>query len=127
MAVVGGPVEGVGYAGRNFAVAQDSDPPRDLGGLMSEIEMNGDSTGRIISEYKPWKFGPVALQMDDDNDDQAFIQDLVDRQEENSIEITFVDGSVYYGQGIATEALEKSAKSATMEVTFKGAGKLTKQ
>jgi hypothetical protein len=125
--VGGGPIQEIGFGGRSFAVAQDSDPPRDLGGFMIDIEMNGDGTGRAISEHKPWKFGPVAIQIDDDNGDQAFIQDIVNRKEPVSFDVTFADGSIYYGQGIATGELEKSSKSATMEVTFKGPGTLTKQ
>lgn len=127
MAAIGGPIESVNFGGRGFAVAQDSDPGRDIGGRLNSIAMNGDETGRILQDVKAWKLGPVALQIDDEIGDQEFLQTQIDSGVKKDFTVTYVDGSVYYGSGTITDAAEKSPKNATMDTTFSGAGKLKKQ
>jgi len=127
MSVIAGPVESCSIAGRTFPVAQDSDPSRDLGGFKSTIEMNGDGTERVIQERKPWKISGLGIQIDDDAEDQEFIQDVIDDGKPVDISITYADGNVYYAQGIVTEDTEKSAKNAIMDITLSGGGKMKKQ
>ncbi len=126
MAATGGPVESITLNARYFAVAGDSDPARGLGGKKNSIEMNGDDSFRPIQEAVPSKVGPMAVNIDDDKNDQEFIQDLIDTGEELDFSITYVTGVTYYAAGTITEDVEASAKSATMEITFQG-GKLRQQ
>jgi hypothetical protein len=126
MAAKGGPLASISIAGRTFPVTQDSDPPRDIGGNQNDVEMNGDKTARVVTEVVPSKIGPVAIQIDDDNGDQEFIQSIKDDGVLVDCSAEYVTGAIYYGQMIVADATEFSPKSSTMEVTLKGEG-LTKQ
>lgn len=126
MAAIGGPLANITIKGRTFAVPQDSDPPRDLGGKQADVEMNGDGTARPVLEVVSSKIGPVAIQVDDANGDQEFIQEIKDGGELVDVSAEYVTGAVYYDRMIVTDATEFSPKSSTMEITLKGE-KLTKQ
>jgi len=122
----GGPIESITIQGRTFAVAQDSDPDRVLGGKQNSIEANGDGSVRVIQEQVPSKIDGIAIVIDDDRGDQEFIQDLKDQGELVDVSVTYVTGSVYYGSMAVVDASKYSPKKATMEIHLAGK-KLTKQ
>jgi hypothetical protein len=126
MTAQGGPLINISIAGRTFPVAQDSDPPRDIGGLQNDVEMNGDKTSRVVSEVMPGKIGPVAIVIDDANDDQQFIQTIKDEAQKVDCSAEYITGAIYYAQMAITDATEFAPKASTMEVTLKG-DQLTKQ
>lgn len=127
MSAVGGPIESVSINGRNFAVAEDADASVVYGGDQNELGMNGNDTARLIKSKMGWKVSGLALQIDPDNNDHEFIQDIIDGNEFVDYEHTEVDGNVYYGSGQIIEEVGKSTKNATAELTFSGPGRLTKQ
>lgn len=128
MAVIGGPVESVSIAGRNFGVPADTDVTIILGGDKNSVEANGDGeTGRILKEIVPFKISGLDLSIDDDKDDHQFLQDIVDGFDFVDVSLTMPNGDVYSGQGMITEDIERSIKKATAGVTIMGAGKLNKQ
>jgi len=120
MAAQGGPLASITIAGRTFPVAQDSDPPRDIGGKQGAIEMNGDNTARVISEIVPSKIGPVAVQIDDANGDQEFIQAIKEDSALVDCQAEYITGAIWYGQMTVVDATEFSPKSSTMEITLSG-------
>jgi hypothetical protein len=126
MAAQGGPLQSLTLKGRTFSVAQDSDPPRDLGGKQGSVEMNGDGTARVVSEVTPSKIGPVAIQIDDANGDQEFIQEIKDDAVLVDAQATYVSGATYYGQMAIVDETTFSPKTSTMEITLQGEP-LTKQ
>jgi len=127
MGAVGGPIESVSINGRSFSVAEDADASVAYGGDNNEIGMNGDGTGRPIKSKVPWKVSGLVLQINPDNNDHEFLQDIKDKNEFVDYEHTEVDGNVYYASGQIVEDTEKSTKNATGEITFSGPGRLTKQ
>lgn len=124
---IGGPIESVGLKGRQFAVAADADSQRDIGGMSNEIQMNGDSSARMIKTRKPWIISGLSLQVDDERGDHEFLQALADLTDFFPIEVTYPSGKVYQGRGTITGDLQASSQSATGDVTLSGPGKLTQQ
>jgi len=124
---IGGSIESVTLAGREFAVAADADASRDLGGFTKTIEPNGNGTARTVMTRKPWKIEGLTLSTDDDRADQEFLQDIADNPNDVAIAITEASGAVYQGVGSITDDLTKGTQNATTGVTLMGPGKLTKQ
>lgn len=123
----GGPVASVNLDGRSFSVAADADAQRELGGFIAEYQPNGDGTARRILEARPWKYGGLALSIDDDQGDSEFLQDLRNRKEDIAIAITHASGAVYQGTGGVTGEGQESALNATESVELSGPGSLSKQ
>lgn len=112
----GGPIVAFNCNGRNFSVAHDSDPARVLGGNQAEMEMNGDGTFRLLYSRVPGAGGAIALDIDDDREDQEFLQDIVEGKVAVDMSITYFDGTVYGGSGMLTGELAKANLAGTMEV-----------
>ncbi len=128
MAPIGGPPTSASVNGRPFAVAGDASPTRMLGGRKIEHESNGDYlTGRNIVTPTGWSVGSMPLSIDDDREDQEFIQGVADESINVVIAVTYADGSTYSGLGIPTGDLEKDSSKSTMQVAFSGPGKFVKQ
>ena len=115
-----GPIKRLNIFGRNFAVAADSDPPRDKGGKENSTDMNGDGTSRTLSEMKPGKIGPAAIVIDDSNGDHEYIQEKKDLGGKGDCECEYVDGQIWYGRLAIVGSTEYSPKKGTMEVTLEG-------
>ena len=124
---VGGSIESVTLAGRIFPVASDAESDRKLGGFENEFMSNGDGSGRIIKTRVGWTIGTVALEVNDDREDQEFLQDLIDSPDYFPVAITYVTGITYQGQGTITGELNTASKETKTEVTLQGPGKLSKQ
>jgi len=116
----GGPIKSISINKRNFSVAGDSKPGRIQGGNKNSVSMNGDSTARIIVEIGPSKISGVAIQIDDDDKDQEFVQDIVNLGEFVDVTITYTDGKSWYAQMTVTEDLEYDPATGTMEITLEG-------
>ncbi len=123
----GGSIESVGLDGRTFAVAADADSQRKLGGFTNEFSPNGDGTGRKLMTREGWMIDGLMLAIDDLRDDQEFLQDIADSKDYIVIDITYVSGAVYQGQGTITGDLQTSSQSTTGSVTLNGPGRLNKQ
>lgn len=126
MSAVGGPLESVTINGRTFPVAQDSGVTMDLGGDTNSIEMNGDGTGRLIKERRPFLNESINVEIDHDRDDLQFLKTIQQGKETVPVSTTLVEGSVYSGAGIITDPVILATDKATAEIKLSGTD-LTKQ
>jgi hypothetical protein len=124
---IGGSIESVSWFGREFAVAADADANKDLGGFEAEDLPNGNGTTRYTLTRKNWRLEGVALELNDDNGDQEFLQEKIDARQAGPFAVTEAGGQVYQGNGKLVGELRKSTQSVTAPVAFAGGGKLTKQ
>lgn len=124
---VGGSIESITIAGRNFAVASDADSTRKLGGFENEVQANGNGTARIVKTRVPWSLDGVTVEINDDRGDQEFLKGISDRNTFVPIAITFASGKVYQADGTVTGEIGASSQSATAGITLGGPGEMTKQ
>jgi hypothetical protein len=125
--MIGGPIENISLAGRQFAVTADADTGRKLGGFENEVQANGDGTGRVIKTRVPWSVSGLAVQITDEQGDQEYLQAIADGTEFVAIGITFASGDTYQGEGIVAGELSFSNQSASASFDLQGRGQLTKQ
>lgn len=124
---IGGPIEAVNIAGREFSVAADADISRDLGGFSNELQSNGDGTARTIKTRKPWMLEGLTIDTDDDQNDAEFLQDIADSALNVAILVRYPSGKIYQGVGTITGDVKTSSANTTTGVTLSGPGKLTPQ
>ena len=124
---VGGSIESIAFAGRNFAVAADAEAQRKLGGFENEVQSNGDGSARIIKTRVPLSLDGLVVNVDDDRGDHEYLQGLADGNSFFAVAITYASGAVYQGTAQITGDLQMSNQSTTATVSLMGPGKLTKQ
>jgi hypothetical protein len=127
MTATGGSIDSVSLAGREFAVPTDAEATRHLGGKEAEVEANGNNTVRVILTAVAWMIDGFAIEVDDDNGDQEYVQDIIDAGQLIPIYVTFASGITYQGTGMITGAIGFASKASTMGIACKGEGKLTPQ
>jgi hypothetical protein len=127
MAAVGGSIESINLAGRNFAVAADAEAQRKLGGFENEVQSNGDGTARLIKTRVPLSIDGLTLEIDDDRADQEFLQDVSNRNDFVPLVISYASGADYQGTVQIVGETQVSSQNATAAVSFMGPGVLTKQ
>lgn len=127
MGAIGGSIESVSLAGRNFAVAADADSQRKLGGFENELQANGDGTARLIKTRVPWGITDITVEIDDDRGDLEFIQDLSNGKNWATMSITFASGVTYQGTGQVVGETQVSSQNATASISLSGPGEATKQ
>lgn len=125
MAAVGGSIETVSIRGRSFSIAHDADGSRILGGYESEVQPNGDGTVRKIKMRKPWSLGGLSFSIDDDLEDQEFLQDRANENVMQAVEVTFASGVVMYAEGTVTGEVSMATQNATSSLTLSGPGLLS--
>ena len=114
--------------GRAFKCAADADGNTDMGGKENEFQANGDGvTGRLIQTAKGWKFSGINFAIDEDNDDQEFLQNIADAGKFIPMKAIYSDGTVRAGKGNITGAIEVSSMNGTAPLTLEGPGKFQKQ
>jgi hypothetical protein len=126
MAAVGGTPESVSIAGREFACTADNDINRKLGGFENEKQSNGDGTTRTIKTRVPWSLGGVTVEIDNDNDDQEFLEQVQRSSDDVDITVSYVDGSTYAGQGTIVGELVYTNQNAAASFDMSGPGELKK-
>lgn len=126
MSATGGPPESVSIAGREFRCTGDNDVSRSLGGFVNEHQPNGDGSTRIIKTRVPWSLGGVNVEIDNDNSDQEFLEDVKDSQVDVDIAISYTDGTSYAGRGNIDGEMSYSNNSASATFDLKGPGRLKK-
>tara|TARA_R110000851_G_scaffold225163_1_gene377958 strand:- start:234 stop:614 length:381 start_codon:yes stop_codon:yes gene_type:complete len=124
---VGGPIESIGLDGREFAVAQDAEVNRKLGGFENEVQSNGDGTARLIKTRVPLQLDGMVLVVDDDRGDHEYLQDLQDGKDFFPLTITYASGVTYGGSGQLTGETQYSNANATATANVQGPGRLRKQ
>jgi hypothetical protein len=115
-----GPLESTNIAGRRFAVDGEVDAAMALSGFTNEVKPNGDGSFRLVKARKTGRANTVPIVMDDQRDDEEFIQGIMDSMEFVTISFTKVDGTVYKGSMQIVEDPETSTKEGTKELSFMG-------
>lgn len=127
MAAVGGSIESVTLASRNFAVAADAEAERKLGGFENEVQANGDGTARLIKTRVPLSISGLTVEIDDFRGDAEYLQSLANLPDFFPISITYASGVVYQGRAQLVDENTSSSQSATAEISLSGPGILTRQ
>lgn len=126
MSAIGGPLESVSIAGREFKVTADADVGRKLGGFENEYQSNGDGSARMIKTRVPWTLGSMTVEIDDDRGDQEFLDQVKDSAADVDISATFISGAVYVGTGNISGEFVANSASASAGFELSGPGKLKK-
>lgn len=126
MASIGGSIESVSLGGRLFAVPADIETQRKLGGFENEVQANGNGTARLIKTRVASSIDGLTVEIDDDNADQEFIQDLADSPDFFVFSITYVSGKVYQASMQIVGDVQGSSQNGTCTVSLMGT-KLTPQ
>ena len=113
MAAVGGSIESVTLAGREFAVAADAESQRKLGGFENEVQANGGGTARLIKTRVPLAIDGVVLEIDDSRGDAEFLQDLSNSPDFFALGITYASGITYQGTAQLVGETQASSLNAT--------------
>lgn len=129
---IGGSIEAVSLAGRNFSVAADADVSRKLGGFEQTFEPNGDSTGRFIRTRVGWALSGLVIDVNDLRGDHEYLQELQRGEHADAdgciaISVTYVSQAVYSGRGNVVDAAEYASMASTSSLSLMGPGELTKQ
>jgi len=127
MPATGGSIEEVTLAGRSFSVPADIEAQRKLGGFENEVQANGNGTARLIKTRVPLSLDGLTVEIDDDNGDSEFLQDLADSSDFFILAITYASGITYQGQAQLVGENTASSQNATAAISLMGPGKLTKQ
>lgn len=127
MAAIGGSIESVTLAGRNFPVAADAEVNRKLGGWDNEVQANGNGTARLIKTRTPLHIEGLTIEVDDGRGDHEYLQGLANRPDFFPIAITYPSGVTYQGTGQITGDLQASSQKATATLNLMGPGNLTPQ
>ena len=127
MAAVGGSIESITLASRNFAVAADAEAERKLGGFENEVQANGDGTARLIKTRVPLSISGLTVEIDDYRGDAEYLQSLANLPDFFPISITYASGVVYQGRAQLVDENTSSSQSATAEISLSGPGILTRQ
>lgn len=127
MAAVGGSVEAITVNGREFPVTADADINRKLGGFETEVQSNGNGTGRLIKTRVPPSLTGIVVECDDDRSDHEFLQEVSDGNSFVAVAITYASGNVYQGSATISGELQYSSQNATCAFDMMGEGVFTKQ
>lgn len=126
MTAIGGPIETVAIAGREFRCTGDSDVNRKFGGFENAIEPNGDGSCRLIKTPTKWMLGGVTVEIDDDAGDQEYLDAVQDAQDFVDVVITYTSGANYNATGQIEGELSYSNSSAAATFDLAGPRKLKK-
>lgn len=128
MSAVGGSIESIGLRGREFAVDAEATANRKLGGSKNEVKMNGNGqTARLIKVAGAWMLTGIEVEIDDNRNDQEYVQDLADELDFFPMSITFASGHTWQGTGQIVEDVEFDSQNAVASLTLSGPGKMTQQ
>jgi hypothetical protein len=127
MAAVGGSIESITLAGRNFAVTADAESQRKLGGFEIEVQANGDGTARMIKTRVPLMLEGITVEIDDDRADQEYLQGLTNGNDFFPIVISYASGNDYQGSAQIVGETTASSQNASASISLSGPGILTKQ
>lgn len=128
MSAVGGSIEAISLRGREFAVDAEATVNRKLGGSKNEVKMNGNRrTARLIKVATGWMLTGVEVEIDDNRNDQEYLQDLADELDFFPMSVTFVSGHVWQGTGQLVEDIEMDSQNAVASLSLSGPGRMTQQ
>ena len=126
MAVSGGSMISVTFAGRLFVVTADASVSRGLGGMTNENRANGDGSARPIKTRVLWSMEGLVVEIDDDRADQEYLQNLSDGVEYFPCVFSYGSGVDYTGLGQFEGDIVYANENAAATIALKGPGKLVK-
>ena len=126
MTAIAGPAKTISVAGREFRIIGDADIGRQLGGFTKERLSNGDGSSRPRMTPIPWALTGISVEVDNDNEDQEFLENVKDSPDDVPIVITYADDNPYSGLGSIDGELTYSNNDAAASFDLKGSGKLKK-
>lgn len=116
-----GPIRDVSIDGRNFPVDGENAVNFAQSGYTNENKQNGDGvTSRLVKSVKAGRANSVPLIMDNDRDDEQFIQDVMDKNGYVPILFTDVNGVAWSSSGQIVEDPETDFKEGIKEVNLSG-------
>lgn len=127
MPAVGGSIQSISIRGRLFAVASDADANKQLGGFTNEVGMNGNGTARKLMTRVPWSIDGLEIEVNAEQADAEFLQEVADLLDFVDITITYADGTTYEATGTVTDEIQSSSASATAAISLGGPGNLSQQ
>ena len=126
MSATGGPPETISIAGREFRCTGDSSPSVQLGGFNNEYQSNGDGSTRTIKTRIPWSISGLEVEVDTENEDFEFLNDVKDGADDVDVVLTYSNGTSYAGTGGIEGDLVNDQSKAAAGFEMKGPGKLKK-
>jgi hypothetical protein len=127
MTAIAGPIQAVSIDGREFPATQAANGARHLGGYKAEQLPNGNFTARLQLTPGNWYLTGVEIEIDDDRDDQRFIQNVIDGATNVVLTATYTSGLTYQGTGMVTGDHDYANETGTATINFAGSGRFTKQ
>lgn len=115
-----GVFESVNINGRRFTVDAEASINYKYGGFLNEVKPNADGSFRGVKTRKVGAMSSIPLVMDDQRDDEEFIQETMDSLTFFPYSATKVDGTVLSGTGQIVEDPETDSKEGTKEVNYMG-------
>jgi len=123
---VGGSVQEISIAARNFAVASDADVKLNLGAMKPTAHRNGNGSTRYTYERQSWSLSELEVSIDASGDQLQFLQDIANSLEPVDCTITLADDTIYQGVG-RPDLGDYSTAKATISLALVGSGQLTRQ
>ena len=127
MAATGGSLESLNIHGRNFSVAGDAAASRMIGGGSNEVQINGNGSVRLVTTRTAWKITGIEVSVDNDNEDQEYIQGVIDSKVLGVMNLVHAGGTTYTGTGTVTGDFEVDTQKTTATIEISGSNKLVKQ
>jgi hypothetical protein len=127
MTAIGGSIQSVEIKGRTFPVAADADSTRKKGGFENELKMNGNATARLIKTRVGWAINDLEIEIDDNRDDQGFLQTIADTKDFVPMSVTYVSGFTHGGKGQILGEVGAGSQNATSKISIGGPGTLAQQ
>lgn len=127
MTAVGGSIESITLAGRNFSVPTDTETTRKIGGFENEVQANGDGTARLIKSRVPFMVDGLNVAVDDFKQDHEFLRDLSERKDFFPITVSFASGAIWQGDGQIVGELAFNSQNTAASFGLAGTGLLTQQ
>ena len=124
----GGSPRVISFAGRIFPFMGDAEPKRILGGYSNEVMPTGDGENAVVKqEIVCPEVSGCKILINDQNDDQQFLQEKADAGELEDFSYDRKDLTTWGCRMQINGSIEFDDVTSSAEISFKGVGKLQKQ
>lgn len=124
MTAIGGTLKTLSIDKREFRGTGDANVAIQLGGFNNETLPNGDASARMKKTVMPWSASSASIEVDLDNNDLEFLEDVKNSQRYVDIVIELVGGSVFAGIGNIEGELSYASETTSATLELKGPGRL---
>lgn len=122
---VGGVPISITIDGRDFTPAGDNFPEIIFGGFDTEVAQNGNGTARQKKSRNSAQINSIEIASIAD-DDLHYLTEITRRQDFVPVSITLINGDIYAGEMMITDAPTGSTENATISISLAGPS-LTRQ